>query len=338
VAASPWLAQEAGAQPAENFYRGKKELILITSSSAGGGYDQYSRLLARHMAKYIPGHPNIIVQNMVGGGGIRAANYIYNVAPRDGTVYSLIDRGMPTAPLLYGGRSKAQFDAVKFSWIGSAMRETGMGVLAARSVVKTIEDAKRHEIFFGSTGPETDPAMFVRLVNELIHTKIKVINGYKGQPDEFHSVEKGEIDGLFMSGWSGPGRAYVRDKLSRGEMRLLVQMAPQRDPLHADTPAILDLVAAPEDRQIVQLVLDRMTLGRPFIAPPGIAADRVALLRSAFRQAIEDPELLADAQKQRLAIKPTFGEEAERVIRQLYDVPPQVLARARKIVAVAPEQ
>jgi tripartite-type tricarboxylate transporter receptor subunit TctC len=108
--------------------------------------------------------------------------------------------------------------------------------------------------------------------------------------------------------------------------------------LHADTPAILDLVAAPEDRQIVQLVLDRMTLGRPFIAPPGIAADRVALLRQAFRQAIEDPELLAEARKQRLAIKPTFGEEAERVIRQLYDTPPQVLARARKIVAVAPGQ
>src|SRR4029077_16942365 len=132
----------------------------------------------------------------------------------------------------------------------------------------------------------TDPSMFVRLVNELLRTRIKVITGYKGQPEEFQSIEKGELDGLFMSGWSGPGRAYVRDKMSRGEMRLLVQMAPAPDPMHADTPTIMQLVAAPEDKAIGQLVLDRMTLGRPFIAPPGVPADRVALLRAAFRKAV----------------------------------------------------
>ena len=126
---SAWPTTNARAQTAEDFYRGKRELNLITSSSVGGGYDQYSRLVARYMTKYLPGNPTIIVQNMVGGGGIRAANYIYNVAPKDGTVYCLIDRGMPTAPLLYGEKSKAQFEAVKFSWIGSLMRETGMGVL-----------------------------------------------------------------------------------------------------------------------------------------------------------------------------------------------------------------
>ncbi|MEA2906672.1 MAG: hypothetical protein QOI12_4059 [Alphaproteobacteria bacterium] len=337
AAAGGWLAA-AQAQPAEEFYRGRRELTLITSSSAGGGYDQYSRLVARHMSKYLPGNPNIIVQNMVGGGGIRAANYIYNVAPKDGTVYCLIDRGMPTAPLLYGEKSQARFESVKFSWIGSLMRETGMGVISTRSVVTTVEDAKKHEIFFGSTGPETDPAMFVRLINDLVGTKIKVIHGYKGQPEEFQSVEKGELDGLFMSGWSGPGRAYVRDKLSRGELRLLVQMAPEQDPLHMDTPAILQLVTAPEGRQIVQLVLDRMTLGRPFIAPPGIPADRLALLRAAFRKAVEDPELRADAERQRLAIDPTWGEESEQVIQRLYRTPAAVIERARKIVAVAPEQ
>lgn len=327
----------AGAQPAEDFYLGKRELTLITSSAAGGGYDQYSRMLARHMAKYLPGNPTIVVQNMIGGGGVRAANFLYNIAPRDGTVFGLIDRGMPTAPLLYGDKSQTRFDAVKFSWIGSIMRETGMGVLAASSVVKSIEDAKRHEIFFGSTGPETDPAMFVRLVNDLLGTRIKAIHGYKGQPEEFQAVEKGELTGLFMSGWSGPGRAYVLDRMSRGELRLLVQMAPRRDPLHAETPAILDLVTAPQDRQIVQLVLDRMTLGRPLFGPPGIAADRMALLRRAFRQAVEDPELKADAQRQRLALDPTWGEDADRVIKELYATPAPVVERARKIVAVAGE-
>ena len=257
------LAGTAQAQPAEEFFRSKKELNLITSSSAGGGYDQYSRLVARHMSKYLPGNPNIIVQNMVGGGGIRAANYIYNVAPKDGTVFCLIDRGMPTAPLLYGEKSQARFDAVKFSWIGSIMRETGMGVLSGRSVVKTIEDAKKHEIFFGTTGPETDPAMFVRLVNELLGTRIKAIHGYKGQPDEFQAAEKGELDGLFMSGWSGPGRAYVRDQMSRGQMRLLVQMAAEKDPQHQDTPTILDLVTARRPP-------DHRTGARPHDARPAV--------------------------------------------------------------------
>jgi tripartite-type tricarboxylate transporter receptor subunit TctC len=244
---------------------------------------------------------------------------------------------MPTAPMLYGDKSQARFDAVRLSWIGSVMRETGMGVVAARSVVKTIEDAKQHEIFFGSTGPETDPAMFVRLVNELLGTRLKAIHGYKGQPEEFQAIEKGELDGLFMSGWSGPGRAYVRDRMGRGELRLLVQMSPSRDPLHAETPAILELVNTPDARQIVQLVLDRMTLGRPVLGPPGIAADRLALLRRAFRLAVEDPELKADAEKQRLALDPTSGEDAERVIKALYATPAGVVERTRRIVAVAGE-
>ena len=166
------IVGDVRAQSADQFYRGRKELILVTSSSVGGGYDQYSRLIGRYMSKYLPGNPSIIVQNMVGGGGVRAANFIYNVAPRDGSTFSLIDRGMPTAPLMYGDKSKTQFEAVNFSWIGSAMAETGMGVIATRSVVKNIDDARRHQIFFGTTGPETDPAFFARLMNDLVGTKI----------------------------------------------------------------------------------------------------------------------------------------------------------------------
>jgi tripartite-type tricarboxylate transporter receptor subunit TctC len=322
----------AHAQSAEEFFRAKKDLNLVTSSAVGGGYDSYSRLLAHHMSKYLPGNPTIVVQNMLGGGGIRATNYIYNVAPRDGTVFALIDRGMPTAPLLYADKSQARFDAVRFTWIGSIMRETGMGVLSARSVVASIEDARSHPMFFGATGPETDPAMYARLVNDLVGTKIKVINGYKGQPEEFQAVEKGELDGLFMSGWSGPGRAYVRDQIGKGQMRLLVQMAPSPDPQHMGTPTILDLVSAPQDRQIVELVLDRMALGRPIVAPPDIPADRASILRAAFRQAIEDPALRADAQTLRLAIDPIYGEEAQLIIRRLYGSPPDVVERTRKIV------
>jgi tripartite-type tricarboxylate transporter receptor subunit TctC len=332
VVAFAGFASAAHAQTAEEFYRGKRELFFLTSSAVGGGYDSYSRMLARHMTKYLPGNPRIVVQNMLGGGGIRATNFLYNVAPRDGTYLGLVDRGIPTAPMLYGERSQARFEAVKFTWIGSVMRETGMGVITTRSPVKTIADAKTHEAFFGATGPETDPAMYARLVNTLLGTKIRVITGYKGQPDEFQAIERGELDGLFMSGWSGPGRAYVRDQIGRGTLRLLVQMAPTRDPQHSDTPTLLDLVSMPADRQIVQFVLDRVTLGRPVIGPPGIPADRTAMLRTAFRKAIEDPELRAEAEKLRLAIDPIFGEEAQNVIDGLYRTPPAVVQRLRKIV------
>jgi tripartite-type tricarboxylate transporter receptor subunit TctC len=337
IAALVVMAQAAVAQTAEEFFRGKRELTLVTSSAVGGGYDSYSRLIAHHMSKYLPGHPVIVVQNMLGGGGIRATNFIYNTAARDGTVFALIDRGMPTAPLLYGDKSQARFDAVRLSFVGSIMRETGMGVLSARSPVVSIEDAKTHPVFFGATGPETDPAMYARLLNDLLGTRIKVINGYKGQPEEFQAVEKGELDGLFMSGWSGPGRAYVRDQVGKGQMRLLVQMAGSRDPDHPDTPAIMDLVHTPADRRIVELVLDRVALGRPVVAPPEIPADRLALLRAAFRQAVEDGEFRADAQTQKLALDPIFGAEAQVIIRRLYDSPPEVVARMRKIVQLAPE-
>jgi tripartite-type tricarboxylate transporter receptor subunit TctC len=323
------------AQPADEFFRGKRELTLVTSSAVGGGYDSYSRLLAHHMSRYLPGRPVIVVQNMLGGGGIRATNYIYNTAPRDGTVFALIDRGMPTAPLLYADRSQARFDAVRLSFIGSLMRETGMGVMSARSKVKSIEDARTPPVFFGATGPETDPAMYARLVNDLLGTRIKVINGYKGQPEEFQAVEKGELDGLFMSGWSGPGRAYVHDQIGKGQMRLLLQMAESRDPEHPDTPTIMDLVSAPADRRIVELVLDRVALGRPVVAPPDVAADRLALLRAAFRQAVEDPQFHTDAETQKLEIDPIYGEEAQAIIRRLYDTPPKVIERMRRIVQLA---
>ena len=327
-------ATAARAQSADDFYRSKQQLSIIVPTAPGGGYDSYARMLARHMSKYIPGRPSIVASNMPGGGGIGAANYLYNVAPKDGATFGILDRGSPTAPLLYGEASKAQFEATKFSWIGSAMSETGMGVVAANAPATTIEEAKSHELFFGATGPETDPAMDARLMNDMLGTKIKVINGYKGQPEEFLAVEKGEIQGLFMSGWSGPGRAYVREQIGKGKLKLLVQMSTVRDPLHQDTPTILD-VTPPADRPMVEMLLARLELGRPFVAPPGVPADRLEVLRTAFRKAMEDPELLADAAAQKLAVHPTWGAEAQALVDKMYRTPPDLMERVKKIVRVS---
>jgi len=324
----------AGAQNAEEFFR-SHDVTIVTSGDAGGGYDAYSRMLSRYMPRYLPGNPTVVVSNMPGGGGIRAANYIYNVAPKDGSVIALIDRGMATAPLLYGSDSKAQFDAVKFTWLGSAMQESGMGVVSARVPVHDLEEAKHTDLVFGSTGPEADTSMYARLTNELLGTHVRVINGYTGQPEIFQAIEKGELQGLFMSGWSGNGRAYVRDQMAKGQMRLLVQMAKDGDPAHADIPTIRHLVTKPQDQQIVDLILARLSLGRPFVAPPGVPADRAELLRTAFRRAIEDPELRSEAERLKLAINPIFGADAQAIVEKLYATPAPIVERTRAIVRVS---
>ena len=335
-AAALVLAGSIGAafaqQSAEEFFRSRKEMSFITSSPPGGGYDAYSRLFARFMSKHLPGNPIIIVNNMPGGGGIRAANFLYNVAPKDGSTIALLDRGIATAPLLYGEESQAQFEAVKFNWLGSAMRENGMGTVSTRASVQSIEDVKKREVVVGATAPEQDPAMFPRLLNDLLGTKFKIVYGYPGQPDMFLAIERGELDGVFMSGWSGPGRAYVREKMKEGKMNLLVQMSATGDPAHSDTPTILSLLKNDQDRQVVELILSRLSLGRPFLSPPGIPADRVAMLRDAFQKAATDPALLEEAAKLRLAIDPIFGEEAQQLIAKIYKSPPQLVERARSIV------
>lgn len=310
----------------------QRDMVIITSSGPGGGYDAYSRMFARYMPRHLPGNPTIIVNNMPGGAGIRAANYLYTIAPKDGNTIALIDRGIQTAPLLYGAESRAQFEATKFFQLGSVMQETGMIVLSTKSPVNTLDDMRKMEIIVGAQGPEQDPAMYPRLLNQIAGAKFKIVYGYKGQPEVFNAVERGELHGLFMSGWSGNGRAFVLDKMAKGEMKLLMQLAKVRDPKHPDVPTILDAVDSPSDKQIVEILLARLALGRPFIAPPGVPAERIQILRTAFRKSVEDPDLIAEAQKARLAIDPIWGEQAQEMIESAYRTDPAVIERIRKII------
>jgi len=315
--------------------RPAKDMIIITSSPPGGGYDAYSRLLGRYLQKHLPGNPNINVNNMPGGAGIRAANYLYNISPKDGTTIALLDRAVATAPLLYGEESKAQFDATKFSWIGSVMRETGMVAVSTKATAKTIADSTRIDVIVGSTGPEQDTSMYPRLLNELIGTRFKIVYGYHGQPEIFHAIERNELEGLFMSGWSGNGRAYVRERMGRDEMRLLLQISAHPDPMHPDVPTILDVVTKPADRIVVELLLSRLSLGRPFMAPPGVPAQRLAELREGFRSALQDADLLAEAANMRLAIDPIWGAEAQIMIEDVYRADPAVIARVRNVIRLS---
>ena len=318
------FAQEA------DFWRGKT-LTIIAPQAPGGGYDAYSRLVARHIGKHIRGQPNAVVQNMPGAGGMVAANHIYNVAAKDGTVFALFDRAIPTAPLLYGQDSKALFDPLKLTWLGSVASESGMGVVSTKAPAQSIEEAKKTELFFGATGIENDGATYVRLFNELFGTKIKVVSTYKAQPEVFLAIERGELHGLFVTGYSANAKAYVEDQMAKGQMKLIVQMTLHKDP-SLPVPGVLDLITKEQDQQVIELLLSRLSLGRPFIAPPDLPPERATTLREAFAKMVDDPDFLADAKKSGLPVQPILAQEAEDILRRLYQYPKKTVERTRALV------
>jgi tripartite-type tricarboxylate transporter receptor subunit TctC len=324
-------ALPAGAQDAERFFSGR-ELTMLATSAPGGGYDWYARAVGRYMSKYIPGNPVIVVRNMVGAGGLIATNHLYNVAPKDGSTMAILDRSALTVPLLYGDDSKARFDPTKFTWLGSAGRERGMGVISTKAPATTLEEMRKTQVIFGAIGTESDDGLYGRLFNNLYGTKFKIIPGYPGQRDMVMAVEKGELDGLFFTGWSGANSAYVKDRMAKGEMRLFVQMSSSKDPDYPDVPGVMDFVKNPDDQLIVQMLLSRLDLGRPFVAPPDVPADRLAILQAAFRSTMENSEFIAEAKKQSLEVSPIYPAEAHDMIAKLYLAPDPVVARIRSLV------
>lgn len=327
------LPSHGRAQDAATFYSSGHELTMLATSAPGGGYDWYARTVSRYMSGYLPGHPTFIVRNMVGAGGIIAANYLYNVAPKDGSVMAILDRSVLTAPLLYGAASKAKYDAAKFNLLGSASKEMGMGIVSMKAPATTIEDMRKVQVTLGAQGTETDDGLYGRLFNKLYGTKFKIIPGYPGQKAIMMGVERGELDGQFFSGWSGINTNYAIAKRAKGEWRFFVQMTTHKLSAYPDTPGVLDLITKPEDRQLVEMLLSRLDLGRPFVAPPNIPADRLAMLRDAFHKTMDDKDYIADAKKQTFPISPIYGVEAQEIVAKIYRTPKNIVQRARTLVA-----
>jgi tripartite-type tricarboxylate transporter receptor subunit TctC len=323
------------ASGAEDFYRTKPAMRMIVSSSAGGGYDMLGRLSARYFTKYLPGEPQIVVQNMPGGGGVTATNHLYMIAAKDGTVIGHIDRGMATAALLYGANSQTQFDATKFNWLGSMSREVGVGLVAKNSPARTLADMRQREIVIGTNGPETDSAMYARVSNALLGTKFKVVFGYPGQVEYYLALARGEVDGIFMTGWSGPNRITALKDIERGQVDYFVQMASSRHEDAPNTPTMRELLKDEKDRQILDILMSRLDLGRPYLVPPGVPADRVALLRKAFDLTAADADFQAEATKVGIKIDPITGEAAQKIIADMYKTPTDVLSRMQAIVQIA---
>ncbi len=323
-AAATLSPQAAQAEDPAAFFSGKS-IDLDIGYSVGGGYDLYGRLLARHLGKHIPGNPVIVPKNMEGAGSLRLANYLYSAAPRDGTVIGTVARGIAFDPLLNEGG--AQYDATKFSWLGSANNEVAVCVALKSSGITSFNDVFEKPLTIGANGVADDTYQFPAVVNAVLGTKFKIVTGYPGGNDVSLALERGEVQG--RCGWSWSSVMTTRpDWVKTGKIVILVQMSLAKHPDLQNVPLIMDFAKTDEQRQIFKLVFSRQIMGRPFLAPPGLPPERLVALRRAFDETMRDKDFLADAAQNRFEINPVSGEQIQAMIKEGYATPPEVVKKA----------
>src|SRR5882672_10755122 len=318
------FAEPAPAQSVADFYRGKT-INLMIGYSVGGGYDLYGRLVSRHIGKHIPGRPAVVPQNMTGAGSLRAAQYIYSVAPKDGTVFGTFGRTIATSPLLTP--ATAQFDGTKFTWLGSVTNEVSTCVTWHTSPVKTWNDILTKEIAMGGEGPGADPDVYTLLYKNVFGAKMKLVAGYHGTNDVTLAMERGEVDGLCGLSWSTLKARHLQ-WMNEKKLNIIIQAALRKQPELADVPLASDLTQDREKLQILKLFLASQETARPFAAPPEIPADRKAALIRAFDATMKDAEFLAEAQKLNMDINPLNAKGVDDILAELYATPKAVLEKA----------
>ena len=323
------LASPAPAQSVEEFYKGKT-INLVIGYSVGGGYDLYGRLLARHIGKHIPGRPNIVPQNLTGAGSLRAAQFIYSVAPKDGTTFGTFGRTIAATPLLTP--ASAQFDGTKFTWLGSVTNEVSTCVTWHTAPVKIWNDVLTREVAMGGEGPGADPDVYTLLYKNVFGAKMKLITGYHGTNDTTLAMERGEVDGLCGLSWSTL-KSRHQQWMNERKINILIQAALKKQPELASVPLAIELTKDREQLQILKLFLISQEMARPFAAPPSIPDDRKAALVAAFEATMKDPEFLAEAQKLNMDVNPLGGKTIDGLLAELYATPRAVIEKAAQAIA-----
>jgi tripartite-type tricarboxylate transporter receptor subunit TctC len=321
VRAPAWADDVAG------FYSGKTITVAI-GYSAGGGYDLYARLLARHLGKHIPGEPDIVPQNREGAGSLRAAIYLFNAAPKDGTVIGTFSRSMAVAPLL----NEAPFDATKFTWLGSISTDVNVCTTWNTSPIKTWNDMLEKPFKLGGLGSGADPDIFALMFKNVFGAKIKLVTGYPGTNDVALAMERGEVDGLCGLSWSTMKTRHG-DWLAGKKVNIPVQAGLHKEKDIPDVPSVMDLVKTPEQTQIVRLLLASQEMARPFVAPPGIPDDRKRALIEAFAATVTDPDFLAEAARMKADVDLVSAAAIESLLADVYKTPKDVVAKAAKATA-----
>jgi tripartite-type tricarboxylate transporter receptor subunit TctC len=325
IAGAALCIAPASAQPADEFYKGKQVRIVV-GSTGGGDYDVWARLLARHMTRHIPGNPNIIVENMPGAGTLVATNHVFNVAPRDGTVIGMPSRSMPAAAVMKV--ANVRFDPVKFNWIGSPEVNHLVLYVNNASAIKKPADLFERELIVGATGLAQGITVGPYMLKNLLGMKLKIVTGYRSPGDMALAASRNEIEAFAntIGGAAGARRPWVES----GQMRVLFNFEPEPVP-GLGVPTVFEFVKTDEQRKILTFFASNVLLGRPIMAPPGVPADRVALLRRAFEATMKDPALLKEADGMSFEIAFQSGERIAELVAGISATPPDIISRAERM-------
>jgi tripartite-type tricarboxylate transporter receptor subunit TctC len=322
----------ARSEDVASFYAGRT-VTLVIGYATGGGYDDYARMLGRHIGRHIPGRPTVVVQNMPGAGSIKAANYLYGIAPRDGSVFGGFARGIFLDPLL--GRSEAmRYDAAKFGWLGSISSDAGVCAFRSDAGINSWADmqAKRYKV--GGTGPGADSDVFANLLRKMFSLPMQLVLGYQSAAETVLAIQRKEVDGRCGWSWSTLS-SRNKDLLLSKEIRVVLQLTDRKIEELGDIPSVLDVAKDPAQQAVLRLIIARQTMARPYVAPPGLPPERLNALRDAFDDTMKDPEFLADAKRLDLDVRPTTGREAEALIKQVYATSPDVVKIATEFMKEA---
>jgi tripartite-type tricarboxylate transporter receptor subunit TctC len=320
-------ATPASAQAPAGYYAGKQVKIVI-GLGAGGGYDLWARTLARHIGRHLPGNPTVISQNMEGAGSFRAANYMANQAPRDGTVMALIARDASLGPIT--GNPGAQFDPTKFSWLGTTTTETNVCIAYKTATVRTVQDLIERELMVGDNGAGTGTGNYPKALNQLLGLKFKIIRGYSSSVDVVLAMERGEVEGYCESLESVIGKRP--DWISSRTVHVLFQGGVKLNPDLPGVPFVNDLAKTEDDRRAIEFLYAGQGIGRPFFAPPGLAPEVHAMMRAAFAATMRDPEFVAEVRQRKLTLAPEDGEYMERLINRIYATPRPIVERVAALI------
>ncbi len=321
-------AVQAAAQPATGGPLAGKTFRMIIGFGVGGGYDLWARAVAAHMGKHLPGNPTLVPQNMPAGGSIAAANYLYEIAPKDGTVLGLIGRDAPLAPIT--GAPGARFDPTKMSWIGTPTKEVNICIAYHTAPVKTVQDLYDHELVMGDVGPGSGTLIYPKALTALLGMKFKLISGYPSSADIFLAMERGEVQGICESLDSVRGRRP--DWIASKQVSVLFQAAPEPSPELKGVPLARDLARNDDERAAIDFLYAGQGIGRPFAAPPNLPPEALKMLRDAFDATMRDPQFIADVKKQKFDLDPTDGAGLAGLINKIYATPKPIVEKVTALV------
>jgi tripartite-type tricarboxylate transporter receptor subunit TctC len=324
------LAAPANAQSVADFYRGK-QIVLVVGYGVGGGYDLYARMFARFVGSHIPGHPTIVPQNMPGAGSRSAANWLYRVAPQDGSVLACLGQGTPTDQAL--GQPGVQFDAGKFNWIGNLSLVNNFLFVSAASGVTTFAQAKTKQVAIGATGASSPSVLYPQVSNNLLGSKFKIIAGYPGGGDINIAIERRELDGRGSDSWASM-KATHPDWLRNHTINILFQVGPRREADLPNVPLWTDLAENDDQRQVLTLLSGDVAVGRPILTAPNVPTDRVNALRQAFADTLRDPQFVAATKQANMEMNPMAGDELQHIVEKIVSSPPRILAMAKEAIAI----